>query len=453
MAKRDSRRASVPRKGRQWALWSVLTVGAGLAIAVRLFAADQDKSLFLPGQTTHGHYQIELACHECHSTAFSDSSVLQNACERCHGAELKEAVDSHPEAKFRDPRNAARVAKLDARYCVTCHREHRPELVSSMGLSLPGDYCYRCHQDIAEERQSHAGLGFETCSSAGCHNFHDNRALYEDFLVEHAEEPAHLATAALPARAATKQRGPVGVDAPPSQRLPTTEQRAFDHSGHGKAGVACSKCHGTGSEWLRSPSEEVCAGCHDRETEGWKRGRHGMRRGSKLGAMAHADARLPMTQSEGHGPLTCNSCHSAHGHDTRRAATEACQGCHDDEHTRAYATSPHAATWRAEIEGKLPPGAGVSCATCHLPRVEDGTRVFVQHNQNDNLRPNEKMIRSVCNHCHGVGFAIDALADADLVRRNFAGKPRIHIASIDMAVARVRKPPQPSDSGDINQQE
>ncbi|MGN2393421.1 NrfA- nitrite reduction protein, partial [Pelomicrobium sp. G1] len=39
------------------------------------------------------------------------------------------------------------------------------------------------------ERPTHRGLAFDTCASSGCHNFHDNRALYEDFLVKHAAEP------------------------------------------------------------------------------------------------------------------------------------------------------------------------------------------------------------------------------------------------------------------------
>ena len=72
-----------------------------------------------------------------------------------------------------------------------------------------------------------------------------------------------------------------------------------------------------------------------------------------------------------------------------------------------------------------------------MPRTEsktaNGVYVHTQHNQNDNLRPNEKMLRSVCMSCHGLGFSIDALADKDLVQRNFIGKPAIHIESIDMA--------------------
>ena len=69
-----------------------------------------------------------------------------------------------------------------------------------MGLSLPSDYCVTCHSEVGQERQTHAGLGFETCATVGCHNFHDNRALYEDFLLKHAHEPILLDSARLPAR-------------------------------------------------------------------------------------------------------------------------------------------------------------------------------------------------------------------------------------------------------------
>ena len=36
-------------------------------------------------------------------------------------------------------------------------------------------------------------------------------------------------------------------------------------------------------------------------------------------------------------------------------------------------------------------------------------------------------------NCHGLGFSIDALADARLVANNFQGKPEKHIESIEMA--------------------
>lgn len=139
--------------------------------------------VFLPGATSHGHYQIEATCDLCHTPLMG---VKQDACLKCHASELEIVEDSHPPKKFRDPRNADRVAALDARQCVTCHREHVPEITRAVGVTMPTDYCYRCHANIGEERPSHVGLAFQRCNSAGCHNLHDNRALYEDFLVRHA---------------------------------------------------------------------------------------------------------------------------------------------------------------------------------------------------------------------------------------------------------------------------
>ena len=115
-------------------------------------------------------------------------------------------------------------------------------------------------------------------------------------------------------------------------------------------------------------------------------------------------------------------------------------GCHNDGYTRAYIDSKHHILWQNEREGLTAPNSGVSCATCHLPREKrrrgGKEYVVVQHNQNDNLRPNEKMIRSVCMNCHGLRFSIDALADPRLVANNFTGSASTHIASIDWAVRR-----------------
>jgi mono/diheme cytochrome c family protein len=47
----------------------------------------------------------------------------------------------------------------------------------------------------------------------------------------------------------------------------------------------------------------------------------------------------------------------------------------------------------------------------------------VEHNQNDNLRPPDKLVRSVCLNCHGLGFSFDALSDPSLTRKNFQTKP------------------------------
>lgn len=161
-----------------WGLWLLGSLALAAWLGMSLLDNDASKSAFLPGAMTHGHHQIELQCSACHDEGFNSQDVLQNACVNCHGEQLADARDSHPKSKFTDPRNANRLANVDARYCVSCHVEHRPELDVGMGVTLPMDMCVHCHQDIGEERPSHQGMTFDTCASAGCHNFHDNLALY-----------------------------------------------------------------------------------------------------------------------------------------------------------------------------------------------------------------------------------------------------------------------------------
>ncbi len=124
-----------------WMVWIVGTVAVGGYLSAAMIYKG-DRSLFLIGETTSGHHQIELACNACHTKGFSNIDTIQEACLSCHAAELKISDDSHPLKKFRDPRNADRLEKLDVTKCVTCHTEHRPELTQPMGLTMPKDYCF-----------------------------------------------------------------------------------------------------------------------------------------------------------------------------------------------------------------------------------------------------------------------------------------------------------------------
>jgi hypothetical protein len=438
--------------GASWFLASALCVGY---LGFTLLDNRSDRRLFVPGTTSDGHYQIEIACNSCHGEAFADTSALQSACERCHASELSDARDSHPKSKFTDPRNADRTKLLDARRCVTCHREHWPEGTSAMGVTLPTDYCYHCHTDVARERPSHAGLEYSSCTSSGCHNFHDNRSLYEDFLVEHANEPDALPHRELRARAARPQAERIhrGQRDHTEIHLADSELEAWAVSAHANGGVNCSGCHQTDTGWSSAVPLENCARCHEREREGWGKGRHGMRVELGLRAMTPGDARAPMHEGVAHEKLGCTSCHGAHDFDVKRAAVQACQRCHSDPHTQAYDGSPHDLAWQAELSGQAAPNTGVSCATCHMPRAESAAgETFVEHNQNDNLRPREKMLRGVCSNCHGSSFSIDALADAELIVNNFRGPPKKHVASIDWAVTRSKAAPDvnmpPTNTGD-----
>ena len=64
----------------------------------RLESIPIDRTVFLPGDTTDGHYQIELACESCHTDTFSDRTAMQEACEGWHSKEPARVDDSHPGA-------------------------------------------------------------------------------------------------------------------------------------------------------------------------------------------------------------------------------------------------------------------------------------------------------------------------------------------------------------------
>jgi hypothetical protein len=428
-------------------LWcSLVTAAIGGYYGAPLVIPHSDRRVLLPGRTSRGHRVFEEACEQCH-TPFR--GVRSDACKRCHQAGLTAGEDTHPESKFADPRNAERVAALDARECVACHREHVPGATREGGVTLPADFCGACHQDIARERPSHAGFSFDGCARAGCHRFHDNRGLYEGFLAKHLHEPENLPPAAVVAMVAEPSPRPLGAadaDAPGGAR---TDDALLDWlaSAHARAGVNCTACHATREgpaamlEWKDNPGDASCGGCHASEQAGFARSQHGVREAVGLSPLTPALARLPMRPEARDRPLGCDTCHGAHAYDRRRAQADACLGCHDDRHSRGWASSRHARAFRLELSGAAEPETGVSCATCHLPRrrhrVRGADAVHVEHDASAALRPREKMLRGVCLRCHGLGFALDALADAELMARNFNGRPSAHVESLEMVERRL----------------
>jgi hypothetical protein len=480
----------------------LIKIGLGLAAVLGpalVFFQQADRKVFLPGHTSPGHHQIEQKCEACH-TPFG--GVAQESCVTCHADGLSAAEDSHTTGKFEDPRNGLQLGRLDATHCIACHLEHRPTQTDHVGVTARAGFCVECHRDVGRERASHADLAFTSCTNTGCHNFHDNRAVYGEFLGKHRGEPDLLTRPLVPVRGisalaaegtppsagasaapgapATAPGGPEGpAPAPPpapggrtddgggtTALTATTTPAAvvapdapsaiddrggegsagraaatadWQRSAHARAGVTCGGCHRQGGKtdatWSWRPDPSVaCARCHEDERRTFSGGKHGMRIAAGLPPMRPADALVlskmkPEAVANAHeAGLTCARCHDAHAPDLRLAAVETCEGCHDDGHTRAYRQSPHFARWRAELAGTGAPGSGVSCATCHLPRSVDRSgdapRVWVDHNQNGNLRPVDKMARSVCMSCHGLAFSLASLADAELVAKNFSGHPR-----------------------------
>lgn len=399
---------------------------------------------FLPAKTSHGHHQIELDCRACHSPTFESP---QDACIECHGSQLKAAKDTHPASKFNDPTNADRLQIIDAKNCLTCHIEHSPHRTHAMGVTVPLDYCVHCHKDISDQRPSHREMKFQNCSTSGCHNYHDNRSLFEKFLDSHYGEPDTFDSPTRPLRdidassvSIAKALAESDHDAP-AEMSDTEIIRRWAESAHALHSVNCRACHETENPagqdkpgWSNEVSHAQCRECHSNELDGWLRGLHGMRVAQGLPAMTPSEARLPMNHQSLHESLSCNSCHGAHSYDTQFAAVDSCLQCHDDSHSRNYMNSAHFELWANETAGESPRGSGVSCATCHMPVEADASgRLSANHNQNDNLRPNEKMLRTVCTHCHGLSFAIDSLADQTLIENCFSGRPAEHVPSVDMA--------------------
>jgi len=394
----------------------------------------KDKSIFIQGKTSNGHYQIESDCYSCHETI--DNVKLgppqQAKCLSCHKEKKKIDTKSNSHrAKIFEAEGKAKLRdRVPADRCVSCHEEHQ---LGHAGVTQPVDFCILCHEDIAEEVVSHKNLLFNECND--CHNYHDNSVNYsKHFIEKHLnDELERLTESTLLTRNFSKfykkkhkSKKPLAwreQDAP--ETIETHLAKNWENSSHALAGVNCQDCHKQkNKQWLNKPPPEACKTCHKRELKGFLESKHGMRIKQGLSPLSTGDARLPM-KNEDH-ELSCTSCHNKHTFKIEVAAVESCLKCHNDEHSQAFKASKHYQLWIDKNN------IGVSCATCHLPRIKKGKKVFVQHNQNENLRPKQKMVKTVCVNCHGFSFSIDALQDEELIDNNFSTKPIKHIPLLDM---------------------
>jgi len=427
----------------------ILTLVIGVILAINLFVGD--KAFFLSGDTTHGHYQIQLECQSCHTEAFSTRDQMQQSCEKCHAKELDQVNDSHPKKKFLDPRNSELLNKLDARYCTTCHKEHKPEITRKYGVTLANDFCIHCHQDLAEDKPNHKDFEFTTCANSGCHNFHDNSMLYEKFLAKHIDEPNDLSSQKNPLKTGLKRwrkkhkLDQVYQNLDPDIKIKIISEldiKAFEQathlwksSAHAKTNTQCSDCHVSIESVGIKPVdvkpelsfkikniESTCQACHKKQLKTFLQGKHGLRLSLGLTSISTLDVVSEINKDE-FKILGCVSCHNPHSVNVIDAAVDGCLECHQDQHSRNYKQSKHFELWIKELSGDLETGSGVSCASCHLPRIKKGKRVDVIHNQNWNLQPNTKMLKKVCMNCHGLEYSLSALSDKILVDQNFVGTP------------------------------
>lgn len=177
-------------------LATVITCLALMGWLAAAFALDH-KQVFLPGETSVGHYLFETSCGSCHQ---GFKAVSNDTCMRCHQAELAE--DAHGVGKFRDPRWAGELAKLEVLTCTTCHNEHVH--MFGRGVHLQPDLCMTCHQGIIDgDLNSHDGFAADGCWTAGCHNYHDHRSISTGFLRQNLDQPPMLPVQQVPERLVT----------------------------------------------------------------------------------------------------------------------------------------------------------------------------------------------------------------------------------------------------------
>lgn len=175
----------------------VVMISAGVLLltwltVIAVLEDTEQQTIFLPGTTSEGHFSFEASCASCHE---GFKPVSNETCMRCHEAEMAE--DKHGAKKFRDPRWADLLSRIDVLTCTACHNEHVH--MFGRGVHLPPDLCMNCHEGIIQgDLQSHDGFSRDGCWTAGCHNFHDHRTISTGFLYDNLGQPPMLPVQELP---------------------------------------------------------------------------------------------------------------------------------------------------------------------------------------------------------------------------------------------------------------
>ena len=173
----------------------IIIASLSLIIGVATAFALDHHQIFLPGETSAGHHLIETSCKSCHE---GFKPVSNETCTRCHEAELAE--DKHGAKKFKDPRWAGNLDRLQALTCTTCHEEHVH--MFGRGVNIQPDLCMACHEGIINgDLKSHDSFTPDSCWNAGCHNYHDHRSISTGFLSGNLDQPPMLPVQKLPERA------------------------------------------------------------------------------------------------------------------------------------------------------------------------------------------------------------------------------------------------------------
>lgn len=184
----------------------------------------------------------------------------------------------------------------------------------------------------------------------------------------------------------------------------------WESSGHGKAGVDCSACHGdrhrTAEDAMeaRVPTPDVCAPCHSTKVEQFKKGKHSYAWASqwamptthwqpmyltegekgcggchKIGLKTAEDIKGLKAKGEIFGIASCDVCHTRHTFSVKEASQpQACQTCHmgiDHAQWEMFSSSKHGVRFLLKQNKTLPETAAApTCQTCHMQEGNHGVK-------------------------------------------------------------------------------
>ncbi|MEM9220429.1 MAG: multiheme c-type cytochrome, partial [Cyanobacteria bacterium P01_F01_bin.150] len=217
----------------------------------------------------------------------------------------------------------------------------------------------------------------------------------------------------------------------------------WEASAHALNNVNCSSCHqasppdqpSASKVFVAQPNHESCQSCHEQAVDTFLLSKHGIRLLEGKSPLTPAMARLPMASKSHDLQMTCSACHDSHSVNTVQAAVDSCLTCHSDNHSLNYKNSGHAKLFAADANLSRPSNSSVSCATCHLPRHQQGEATLVNHNNTYTLLPRDRMVKEVCMNCHGVEHSHNSIFDDDLVEANFDSPPTLSVESFDLVRA------------------
>ncbi|TVM00575.1 MAG: hypothetical protein CV087_13325 [Candidatus Brocadia sp. WS118] len=247
----------------------------------------------------------------------------------------------------------------------------------------------------------------------------------------------------------------------------------WEGSKHARKGVGCEVCH-VGSitelatteitelEYLgtqgsscedkrvrRHVTASMCGKCHKKEHQEFMKSRHsvsweGMLESRKLMSIPK-DARSEKCEQCHNIQFKCDSCHTRHTFNTLEAKTpEACRTCHmgsDNPHYGMYISSKHGSVYMTSQAAILKESQTIYslrspvCVTCHMPQgthnlsfgltygpVAGSGLYYLGRNgaaidEVEFAKKRADML-SVCNTCHALSFAKEALLGADDVYKN-----------------------------------